>query len=292
LMQKAQENLKTKAKGLPAKLDQIREDLSTVVSPTKSQSTRNLQRNNKDIKDPAADLRSPRIPRNVNFYRHLIFDKHSSETDIEWVLKLRSPTDMSKYKMEATSPQAFSFYEKTLEGQQEKRVYSDLDGKNGLYQAQHLIVNRLGPTTSLGSVQFETGLRNYGASSDKLKTLERSWRNLPKKDRQEFPSLYPSYEETTKIKTWSTKNLNIQTHSAFEGYTTFPKYGELYDRQIKNVSEAQHLLKAPGQQMAAADWILSMRKYGDDKPKKNKENSENKGSLADLKKVNRKPNRI
>jgi len=44
-----------------------------------------------------------------------------------------------------------------------------------------------------------------------------------------------------------------------EGYTTYPKYGELYDRQVKNVSEVQHLLKAPGQQMASADWQLSMR---------------------------------
>jgi len=90
-----------------------------------------------------------------------------------------------------------------------------VDGKEKkLYQVQHLLVHRVGPTANLGSVQFESGLRSYGSSSDKLKTLEKSWKNLPKKDRQEFPAHYPSYEETAKIKTWSTKNLSIQTHSA------------------------------------------------------------------------------
>jgi len=57
-------------------------------------------------------------------------------------------------------------------------------------------------------------LRSYG-STPQLKELERKFTTIPKKDKKgELPRLYPSYNETNKIKNWSTKNLSIKTYPA------------------------------------------------------------------------------
>lgn len=287
-MHKTKDSTKLSSKNASQKLpnskfDQLREEAASKALGSKAQTNR-LDK---------TDLKSPKIPRNVNFYRHLIFDKYSSESDIEWVLKLRSPAESSKsFKMEPTSTQPFSLYGRELEGQKMRRVASDIETKNPLHQVHHLLVHRMGPTPNKGSVQFETGLRSYGASSEKLRALEKSWSSIPKKDRNEFPTLYPSYEETNKIKVWSTKNLAIQTHTGFEGYLSYPKYDDIYDRQIKNVSEVKHLLRSPGQLMSTADWQLSMRQYGERKTTKDKENANSEKSLGELKKISRKPKRV
>jgi len=265
------------------KISQSKEDIALPSGTTRALSTKHEN-----------EAKGPRIPRNVNFYRHLITDNHCNENEIEWVLKLRSPPNgETKHKMEPTAAQPFGFDGKIIESQKNGRLVSDLDNNNQLHQVNHLFFHRTGPTASQGNVQFETGLRSYGGSSDKLKTLEKTWRGTSKKDRKEFPTMYPSYEETNKIKQWSTKNLQIQTHTAFEGYLTFPKYGELYDRQVKNVSEVRHLLRGPNQFMATADWQLSMRQYASKTPAAKAGDGEDKPpSLGELKKVNRKPGRI
>jgi len=77
-----------------------------------------------------------------------------------------------------------------------------------------------------------------------------------------LPQLYPSYEDTLKIKSWSTKNLQIKTYGAFEGYLNYPKYTEICENQPKNLSESKHLYY-PGQLMSTVNWELSMREYGD-----------------------------
>jgi len=142
------------------------------------------------------------IPRNVNYYRHLIEDHYATEHGIEWVLKLRSPKselDLTK-KLESTTPNAPSFYGKKLESQNLLRTTIDLENKGGLFQLNHLLSKRIGPTPTRSQVNFETGLRVSG-STDKLRNLERKWTNIPKKDKaNELPQLYPSYEETLKIK--------------------------------------------------------------------------------------------
>jgi len=288
-MQKSNKDAQHKtsqAKTQPSKLEQLKEDTVPTSTLGKSPTT----------KHEIQEARSPKIPRNVNFYRHLINDKYASEHDIEWVLKLRSPKESgSKYKMEPTTTQAFSFDGRELEGQKLGRTYSDLNGKNQLHQVRHLFFNRIGPTPTQGGVYFETGLRSYESSSDKLKALENNWRGVPRKDKNEYPTMYPSYQETLKIKTWSTKNLTINTHTGFEGYLNYPKYDELYDRQLKNVSDVKHLLKAPGQLMSSADWQLSMRQYGSKQKKTEANENTTTGShraLGELKKVNRKPGRL
>lgn len=80
-----------------------------------------------------------------------------------------------------TSAQGFSFSDKTLESQVEKRQVTDIDSKNNLHQLSHLLMHRMGPSPSRGSVQFETGLRSYGSASTALRNLEKNWRATPKK---------------------------------------------------------------------------------------------------------------
>jgi len=263
------------------KLSQSKDDVGAISLNTKPLSTKHEN-----------EATGPKIPRNVNFYRHLITDNHCNEHEINWVLELRPIDGKKRNKMEPTTLAPFAFDGKTIEAQKDGRLISDLDGKNELHQVNHLYLHRIGATPSQGSVQFETGLRSYGASSDKLKTLERTWKNNAKKDRKEFPTMYPSYEETNKIKQWSTKNLTIQTHTAFEGHLTYPKYGELYDRQVKNVSEVRHLLRGANQFMATADWQLSMRQYGNPQKTPKQNNEDQPASLGELKKVNKKPGRL
>jgi len=260
----------------PPKLEEIKED--GPLGALKANTTRN-----------ASETKNSTIPRNVNFYRHLINDKYASENDIEWVLKLRSQEGANKAKLEQTSTQPFGFDGKTIEAQKEGRVTLDLDSKNHLHQVQHLFLNRTGATPSQGTVFFETGLRSYGSSSERLRGLERNWRTAAKKDRHDFPTLYPSYDETLKVKTWSTKNLDIKTHTAFDGDQNYPKYGELYYRQTRNVQDVRHILKAPGKLMATANWELSMRQYGENvKPREYYEQEDMKKTLGPLKKVNTK----
>ena len=83
-----------------------------------------------------------------------------------------------------TAAQPFGFDGKTIESQKAGRLVSDLDNNNELHQVSHLFFHRTGATASQGSIQFETGLRSYGTSSDKLKTLEKTWKNTSKKDRK------------------------------------------------------------------------------------------------------------
>lgn len=101
-----------------------------------------------------------------------------------------------------------------MESQNLKKTAIDLESASSLHQVAHLLVHRMGPTPTCGQVNFETGLRSYG-STDKFKDLEKKWTNIPfKAKKNELPQLYPSYNETLKIKSWSTKNLSIKTHSA------------------------------------------------------------------------------
>jgi len=267
----------------PPKLDQLKEETLPALASTKSYTARHER-----------ETKVCRIPRNVNFYRHLINDKYASENDIEWVLKLRStPDDGRVFKMEPTSTQVFSFDGRGIEAQKSGRTVMDLDTKNHLHQAPHLFLNRIGPTPSQGCVYFETGLRNYGVESENLRKLERNWSNVPKKDRNEYPSMYPSYNETMKMKSWSTKNLNIPKHTGFEGDLNLPKYGELCERQTKNVSEIRHLLIGPAKLMPAIDWQLSMRHYGDKtKPREFYEYENRLKTQGQVKRVNRKVKEI
>jgi hypothetical protein len=100
-----------------------------------------------------------------------------------------------------------------LKSQSEKKTTIDLDDGSQLYQVNHLLIHRIGPTPSKGQVIFETGLRTYGVSE--FKEREKKWSTVPHKDKKdELPRLYPSYEDTLKIKTWSTKNLQIKTYPA------------------------------------------------------------------------------
>jgi len=94
-----------------------------------------------------------------------------------------------------------------------------------------------------------------------------------------LPKLYPSYKETQKIKNWSTKNLQIKTYGAFEGYLNYPKYAEICESQPKNMCETRHLYY-PGQLMSTVNWELSMRGNGDIKRTK-KEVHESMKSLKD-----------
>jgi hypothetical protein len=236
----------------------------------------------------------PRIPRNVNFYRHLINAKAINENDIEWVLKLRTPAERSQeHKFEATVTQPFSLFGKELEGQQLKRTTSELGIRNRLHELPHLYLKRLGPTPGQSTVQFESGLRDYGFSTERLQSLEKNWKNIPKKDRNEPPKMYPSYAETLHIKNWTTKNLLIETHSGFDGCQNYPKYGELTGKLPKNVCGIKHLLSSPGQTMSTLDWQLSMRNYGStSKSKIEGENETEERLLGELKKVNRRPKRL
>jgi len=236
----------------------------------------------------------PRIPRNVNFYRHLINDKFTNENDIDFVLKLRTPMDGSQtFKIEPTVTQPFSVFGRELEGQKMTRTASDLGSRNKLHQIPHLYLKRTGPTQGQSTVQFESGLRDYGFSTDRLKSLEKNWTNIPKKDRNEPAKMYPSYGETVQIKNWTTKNLLIETHAAFEGYQNYPKYADFTARHPKNVSEIKHMLSSPGQLMSSLDWQLSFRNYHEKpKSKVNRESDDDERQLGELKKVNRRPKRL
>jgi len=198
---------------------------------------------------------------------------------------------MSK-KLEPTATQPFGVGEKSLICQEKGRSTVDLDTRNDLHKMTHLIRHRIGTPVSGQSVFFETGLRTYGNKNEGLRALEKKWTNMPKIDKSWEPSqLYPSYEETKNIKSWSTKNLTIKTHSAFDGHTNFPTYGERKSAP-KNLAETGHLYTASGQTMPLLNWQLSMRSYGNIKKIALSPNANTEGSLGELKKVNRKPKRV
>jgi len=227
------------------------------------------------------------IPRNVNFYRHLLNDTNANEHGVEWALQLRSPTS-TFFKGEGTTTQPFAMGDRTLECQTQKKTTLDITNKAELHKITHLISHRLGATPSNGTVNFEAGLRSYGSSSDSFKNLEKRWCSIPKTASIKSDILaYPSYEETSKIKSWTAKNTTIKMHSAHDTLNSFPTYG-LTKCANKNLAEIAHLFTAPGKTMPSLNWQLSMRNYGE--PIKIKTDS-NK-TLGDLKKVNRKPHRL
>jgi len=47
---------------------------------------------------PDSSDKSRTIPKNINFYRHLIDSVYANESGVEWVLKLRSPTESDLHK--------------------------------------------------------------------------------------------------------------------------------------------------------------------------------------------------
>jgi len=226
------------------------------------------------------------IPRNVNFFRHLTSDYNANEPTLQWALKLRSPSCFDlNHKMEATSVQPFSVSEKPIKCQEQHKMTVDLNTKNQLYKVNHLLMNRIGETPSHGVVHFETNLRSYGCSSEKLMGLEKKWTTIPYREKKDKPiQMYPSLNETRRIKNWSTKNLNIRTHSAFDGYNNYPQYDDLDKPPNKNLSGIAHLFTTSGQNIPLLTWQLSMRNY--DNPKSQRSTS--RGPLEELKNL-RKP---
>jgi len=261
-------------------------------APNKSHSfDENSSKKAKSLTKPKLkESKSIKIPRNVNFYRHLLTEQNASEHGIEWALQLRSPLGNQQNigKPEPTSIIPFSISDKSLEGQTDKRNTLDLDNKGDLHGVIHLINHRMGPTPSKGTVNFESALRTYGNSSEALKTMEKKWCPLPKRERLWEPAqLYPSYEETRRLTNWSTKNQNIKTHSAFDSLTNYPKYG-LNKSSSKNIAEIAHLFAEKGQTVPNMNWQSSMRNYAST----NKIKLPEEGELGELKKVNKKPNRL
>jgi len=139
------------------------------------------------------------IPRNVNFFRHLTSDYNANEPTLQWALKLRSPSCFDlNHKMEAykifpcflfkifirTSVQPFSVSEKPIKCQEQHKMTVDLNTKNQLYKVNHLLMNRIGETPSHGVVHFETNLRSYGCSSEKLMGLEKKWTTIPYREKK------------------------------------------------------------------------------------------------------------
>jgi hypothetical protein len=68
------------------------------VTPVANAAKTKTMQSTKDIRPGTTGVNS--MPRNVNYYRHLLDSTASNETGIEWVLKLRSPTasDLEPYK--------------------------------------------------------------------------------------------------------------------------------------------------------------------------------------------------
>jgi hypothetical protein len=202
------------------------------------------------------------IPRNVNFYRHLMESISISEKGVEWVIHLRSPMK-AEPRTGSTIPNGFSFGDKKLKCQEtsNKSAY-DLETKTDIHNVSHLLVHRIGPTPACGQVSFETGLRRH-ASTGKLRDLERGFTTVPKLSRKDdFPKFYPSYEEMNNIKGGTTKTPDLKAQSKesnkVEGYLNYPKYMDVQKSHPKNIGNIRHLYEG-GKSMNMVSWELSMR---------------------------------
>jgi len=124
------------------------------------------------------------IPKNVNEYRHIMEDKKSQESDIEWILDLRENRNSSNYDSLKNSVgeypdiyrKSFDSYKLRVEKEKNDNKNNLLHLKGNIKDFEHLIKRRIGIPTTLATIGFETTLRKF--HSDKNINQKAPWKTL------------------------------------------------------------------------------------------------------------------
>lgn len=120
--------------------------------------------------------------KNMNLYRHIISNTQSTESNLEWVLDLRTNIEsgfiiQNTKRIKCIEP---SFYKKDLEKiarkkSLEKKIKEPISLKENVQSINHIIKHRLGEKPNMNQVDFELNLRKY--EIEKLKTSKRNYKN-------------------------------------------------------------------------------------------------------------------
>jgi hypothetical protein len=106
--------------------------------------------------------------KNMNLYRHIISNPQSTESNLEWVLDLRS-NNYTRFVIQNTKMIKCiepSFYKKDLDKiafkkSLEKKIKKPISLKENVQSINHIIKHRLGEQANIQQVDFELNLRNY-----------------------------------------------------------------------------------------------------------------------------------
>ncbi|KAL4444765.1 hypothetical protein ABPG74_015973 [Tetrahymena malaccensis] len=238
---------------------------NTQLKSTKKQQQQQLQESKKNDNQQQQNTqetlkggKKTGIPRNVNTYSHFLKHEYITEQDIEWVLKLRNQDDSLKEKLSHIPNAPFSVYDKKIKTMEKAHSCKDVGLKGNLSGVEHLLRHRLGPTPTLGTVQFETGLRDMEKKEQKLVELEKGWNNIPKKDKKEFPKFLPKLKDELELrKTFKkTGKLGNLYHDGFDRYLSLPKFSEAF--REKNIAPHIHLCR-PDAFTSTINWETSLR---------------------------------
>lgn len=106
--------------------------------------------------------------KNMNLYRHIISNSQSTESNLDWILDLRTKNDsgfiiQNTKNMKCIEP---SFYKKDLEKIEhkkslEKKLKHPISMKENVQSINHIIKHRLGEQANIQQVDFELNLRTY-----------------------------------------------------------------------------------------------------------------------------------
>ncbi len=95
---------------------------------------------------------------------------------------------------------------------EKKHSSKDIGYKGNLTDISHLCRKRIGPTPTLGQVEFEATLRGSGVATDKnMQELEKGWWNIPKKDRKELPKFLPRLQDEINQKKTLRETMKVKT---------------------------------------------------------------------------------
>jgi hypothetical protein len=110
----------------------------------------------------------------MNLYRHIISDTQSTESNLDWILDLRTNTDsgfviQNTKRIKCIEP---SFYIKDLEKLARKKslqikIKEPISMKENVHSINHIIKNRLGEKPNIHQVKFELNLRKYETEKPK-----------------------------------------------------------------------------------------------------------------------------
>ena len=134
---------------------------------------------------------------------------------------------------------------------QEKHTSAEFPEKTNISQFEHLTIHRKGNFGSSGLLKFETTLR-YDGSSKELKTKEKKWCSLPKKDRHELPTF---------IKSQSLRK-SLLNPEDFEGSSVAKENGKFTEKIIKqrNMNGIKHMMKQ-NVNLPSIAWQANLRSW-------------------------------
>ena len=210
----------------------------------------------------------PKIPKNINEYKHLMNNFQLSQADLDWTLDLRTYMDSKTHRMNQTNFNPPSFYETDLNKYKRRSRMGVSDPflvKENTFQLSHLVKHRI----DCSQLDFESTLRSFKMPTG-VKTVKHlaTWKSIaytPKTDRSEYflppviqcdkenlkrmdkyvlrkyiPTYVQSYCGTQQIKRKKMILDNNSTLDYFGDHLSMNKYSQHYD--VNNIQSIRHIL--------------------------------------------------